>query len=269
MDLICFRSGSAGPWSVAMFKRLFGSNKTHSVSNELDLERLPVHIALIMDGNGRWAKARNLPRLAGHQRGVEALKTIIRYCSDIGIRYLTVYAFSTENWNRPKDEVDGLMEILVRFLRAEIDELHENQVCMKVLGDITRIPTAGRNEIVNALERTAENKGLTFSIALNYGSRDEILRGVRKIAEDVKAGILEPDDITEQVFCDSLYTAGIPDPDLLIRTSGELRISNYLLWQIAYSELWFTETAWPDFSPVELDKALIAYQDRDRRYGKI
>lgn len=252
-----------------MLKSLFGKKKRYQASEEIIQEKLPVHVALIMDGNGRWAKARNLPRLAGHQRGVEALKTIIRYSSDIGIRYLTVYAFSTENWNRPQEEVDGLMELLVRFLRAEIDELHANQVRMKVLGDITRLPAAGRTEIENALERTAENKGLTFCIALNYGSRDEILRGVRIIAEAVKSGALEPEAITEQNFCDSLYTAGIPDPDLLIRTSGELRISNYLLWQIAYSELWFTDTPWPDFTPGELDKALIAYQDRDRRYGKI
>lgn len=253
----------------AMLKRFFGSQKKYQVSEQVDHARLPVHIAMIMDGNGRWAKSRNLPRLAGHHQGVEAMKTIIRYCSDLGIRYLTVYAFSTENWNRPQEEVDGLMELLVRFLRAEIDELHENQVRMKVLGDITRLPAAGRAEIENALERTAQNKGITFCIALNYGSRDEILRGVRKIAADVKAGVLEPADITEEIFSDSLYTAGIPDPDLMIRTSGELRISNYLLWQLAYSELWFTQTPWPDFTPEELDKALIAYQDRDRRYGKI
>lgn len=252
-----------------MFKRLLGFRKKNQVSGTLDPEKLPVHIALIMDGNGRWAKARMLPRLAGHHQGVVALKNIIRYSSDIGIRYLTVFAFSTENWNRPQEEVDGLMELLVRFLRAEIDELHENQVRMKVLGDISRLPAAGREEIESALARTSQNKGLTFCIALNYGSRDEILRGVRKIAEEVKAGVLAPEEITEEVFSDSLYTAGIPDPDLLIRTSGELRISNYLLWQIAYSELWFTETAWPDFSPEEMDKALIAYQDRDRRYGKI
>lgn len=252
-----------------MFKRLFGSPKVHQMANTIDPAKLPAHIALIMDGNGRWAKARMLPRLAGHHQGVEALKTIIRYCSDIGIRYLTVFAFSTENWNRPQEEVDGLMDLLVRFLRAEIDELHANQVRMKVLGDISRLPEAGRHEIENALERTAQNSGLTFCIALNYGSRDEILRGVRRIAEAVKAGSLEPEDITEQLFSDALYTAGIPDPDLMIRTSGELRISNYLLWQIAYSELWFTDTPWPDFSPEELNKALIAYQDRDRRYGKI
>ncbi len=252
-----------------MLKRFFGLKSKHETGSTIDPVKLPVHLALIMDGNGRWAKSRMLPRLAGHQRGVEALKTIIRYCSDIGIRYLTVYAFSTENWNRPKEEVDGLMELLVRFLRAEIDELHENKVRMKVLGDVSRLPELGRIEIENALERTAQNNGLTFCIALNYGSRDEILRGVRKIAEEVKAGRLDPEDITEQTVDESLYTAGIPDPDLLIRTSGELRISNYLLWQIAYTELWFTETTWPDFSPAELDKALIAYQERDRRYGKI
>lgn len=252
-----------------MLKRFFGSNKKYDVPDALALDKLPAHVAVIMDGNGRWAKARNLPRLAGHQRGVEALKTIIRYSSDIGIRYLTVYAFSTENWNRPQEEVDGLMELLVRFLRAEIEELHANRVRMKVLGDISKLPAAGRNEIENALALTAHNTGLTFNIALNYGSRDEILKGVRKLAEEVKAGSLEPEAITETMFSEALYTAGIPDPDLLIRTSGELRISNYLLWQIAYSELWFTETPWPDFTPEEMNKALMAFQDRDRRYGKI
>lgn len=252
-----------------MFKRIFGLNKSHQASDEVVSGNLPVHIALIMDGNGRWAKARNLPRLIGHQQGMEAMKTMIRYCSDIGIRYLTVYAFSTENWNRPQEEVDGLMELLIRFLKADIDELHANQVRMVLLGDAGRLPPQCRIEIEKALERTAQNQGMTLCIALNYGSRDEILRSVRKIAQDVKVGLLEPEAITEQIFCDSLYTAGIPDPDLMIRTSGELRISNYLLWQLAYSELWFTETAWPDFSPEEMDKALIAYQDRDRRYGKI
>lgn len=252
-----------------MFKRLFGSYKKHKVSEQLDPAKLPVHVAVIMDGNGRWAKARNLPRLAGHHQGVVAMKNIVRYCSDLGIRYLTVYAFSTENWNRPQDEVDGLMELLVRFLKAEIDELHENQVRMKVLGDISRLPAAGRAEIEKALELTAHNKGITFCIALNYGSRDEILTGVKKIAADVKAGILDPESITEEVFSNALYTAGIPDPDLMIRTSGELRLSNYLLWQLAYSELWFTDIPWPEFSPEEMDKALIAYQTRDRRYGKI
>ena len=252
-----------------MLKRLFGINKTAQPSEQIDREKLPVHIAMIMDGNGRWAKARNMPRLLGHQQGMEAMKTMIRYCSDIGIRFLTVYAFSTENWNRPKDEVDGLMELLVRFLRNDIGELHANNVRMVMLGDISPLPAICREEVEKALTLTAKNNGLTLCIALNYGSRDEILRGVRAIAEGVKAGRLEPEAVTEQMFSNSLYTAGIPDPDLLIRTSGELRISNYLLWQIAYSELWFTETPWPDFSPAELDKALIAYQDRDRRYGKI
>lgn len=252
-----------------MLKRLFGMNKTAQPSEQIDREKLPVHVAMIMDGNGRWAKARSLPRLVGHQQGMEAMKTLIRYCSDIGISYLTVYAFSTENWNRPKDEVDGLMELLVRFLRADIGELHANQVRMVMLGDASRLPEICRIEVDKALSLTAQNQGLTLCIALNYGSRDEILRGVRKIAQDVKEGRLDADDIDEKVFSDTLYTKGIPDPDLMIRTSGELRISNYLLWQLAYSELWFTEIPWPDFSPAEFDKALIAYQDRDRRYGKI
>lgn len=252
-----------------MLKRLFGKRERYSPPDILDTDKLPRHLALIMDGNGRWAKARSLPRLAGHQRGGETLKTIIRYCSDIGIRYLTVYAFSTENWSRPQDEVDGLMELLVRFLQAETDELHANRVRMKVLGDLSRLPKPAREAFEEALARMAVNDGLTFCIALNYGSRDEILRGVRALATDVREGQLDPEDINEERFSGSLYTAGIPDPDLLIRTSGELRISNFLLWQIAYSELWFTETPWPDFTPGELEKALLAYQDRERRYGKI
>lgn len=252
-----------------MLKRLFGQKERYAPPEALQPDKLPAHLALIMDGNGRWAKARNLPRLAGHQRGGETLKAIIRYCSDIGIRYLTVYAFSTENWSRPKDEVDGLMELLVRFLQAEVDELHANRVRMKVLGDLSRLPKAGQAEFGKALEKTAGNDGLTLCIALNYGSRDEILMGVRALAEAAARGELTPEEITEERFGQALYTAGIPDPDLLIRTSGELRISNFLLWQIAYSELWFTETPWPDFTPQELEKALIAYQDRDRRYGKL
>lgn len=252
-----------------MLKRFFKNDAQTRTDALLIPEKLPRHVALIMDGNGRWAKARNLPRLAGHQRGVETVKSIIKYCSDIGIKYLTVYAFSTENWGRPKDEVDGLMELLARFLKAEIDELHRNQVRMKVLGDIRPLPDAGRTEIERALERTADNTGLTFCIALNYGSRDEILKGVRHVAKQVADGVIALEEISESLFSEALYTAEIPDPDLLIRTSGEMRISNFLLWQIAYSELWFTDIPWPDFTPDELYKALIAYQDRDRRYGKI
>lgn len=232
-------------------------------------EKIPAHIAIIMDGNGRWAKKRFMPRIFGHKAGVEALRAVIKRCSALNVGYLTLYAFSTENWNRPADEVNGLMELLVNYLRSEINELHENGVRINCIGHLDELPESAKAEIARALEKTKDNTGLTVNIALNYGGRDELRRGIISLAEAVKAGTLEPEQITEAHIAGSLYTAGQPDPDLMIRTSGEIRISNFLLWQLAYTEFYFTDIFWPDFNDKELDKAIEVYNQRNRRYGKV
>ncbi len=237
------------------------------MANEFD--KIPVHIGIIMDGNGRWAKKRFMPRLFGHKFGVEALRSVIKRASSLGVGYLTVYAFSTENWNRPQDEVSGLMELLVNYLRSEVDELHENKVRVKCIGDIEALPETAKREIENAYQKTKDNTGMTLNLALNYGGRDELRRGVVKIAERIQRGEIVPNEITDAMIGESLFTAGQPDPDLLIRTSGEQRISNFLLWQLAYTEFYFTDILWPDFDAKELDKAIQVYNQRNRRYGKV
>ncbi|MEG2957155.1 MAG: isoprenyl transferase [Christensenellaceae bacterium] len=234
---------------------------------ELDLEQLPKHVAIIMDGNGRWAKKRFLPRVAGHRAGMEKVKTIITMSSDIGIEYLTLYAFSTENWKRPKAEVGALMGLLIEYLHKELDEMHKKNVIFKTIGDITKLPKEVIEVLENAKQKTAKNTGLTVNIALNYGSRTEITGAVKQIAADVLANKCMVDDITEQFISEHLETAGQTDPDFMIRTSGELRLSNYLLYQLAYAELYFTDTYWPDFDEAEYAKALIEFQKRNRRYG--
>jgi len=233
----------------------------------VDKTNLPKHIAIIMDGNGRWAKQRNLPRISGHKAGVEALRDVIKCSSNIGIQYLTLYAFSTENWNRPADEVTGLMDLLVLYLRKEINELHRNDVRINIIGDISRLPQKAILEIEKATKLTLNNKGLTVNIALNYGARYEILGAVKNICQNVINNALDVEDIDENTLSQYLYTKNIPDPDLLIRTSGEQRISNFLLWQIAYSELWFTEVYWPDFKSDHLIQAIVDYAQRQRRFG--
>ena len=237
--------------------------------SELDLQRLPVHVAIIMDGIGRWAERRKLPRVMGHNAGMKSMKEIVRHASDLGIGYLTVYAFSTENWKRTKEEVGGIFKLLVKYVDSELNELKKNDVKVNILGDWSVIPEDAAARISKTLEETKENKGLVFNIALNYGSRSEISGAVRSIAEKVKNGELSPDDITEDTVTENLMTGklGIPDPDLLIRTSGEIRISNYLLWQIAYSEMVFTDVLWPDFTPERFDEIIADYQGRDRRFG--
>lgn len=242
-------------------------NKEDEREPILDAGKLPRHIAIIMDGNGRWAKKRLMPRTVGHRAGMASLKKIVRASSDIGISVLTVYAFSTENWKRPRTEVDYLMNLLIEFLRKEIDELHREKVKIGVLGDYEPLPQECKVEIERALQLTANNNGLILNIALNYGSRREIIRAVEKIAEKVLNRDISINDIDEQLFAGFLYTADCPDPDLLIRTAGENRISNFLLWQIAYSELWITETLWPDFSRKHLVQAIYDYQHRERRFG--
>jgi undecaprenyl diphosphate synthase len=235
----------------------------------LDKERLPEHVAIIMDGNGRWAKKRKLPRVMGHNAGMQAMKKIVISAAELGIRHLTVYAFSTENWKRSDEEVGGIFNLLVKYVDNELDELCNNNVKVNILGDWTVIPQKARKRIEETLNRTADNTGLVFNIALNYGSRAEITDAVREIAEMVRDGELDPADIDEDTVSSSLLTGhlDIPDPDLLIRTSGEVRISNYLLWQIAYSEMVFTDVLWPDFTPQIFEDIIVQYQGRDRRFG--
>src|SRR5688572_29644517 len=228
---------------------------------------LPTHIAIIMDGNGRWAKERRLPRVEGHRNGVESVRMTVRACGEIGIKYLTLYAFSVENWNRPKDEVDTLMKYLARYLKNEIGELNRNNVRLEVIGQIYRLPEFVQEQLRKTQAALAKNNGLTLILALSYGGRQEIVEGVRAIAAKVKAGKLEPAEINEQVISQNLYTHQYPDPDLLIRTSGELRVSNFLLWQISYAEFVVTPTLWPDFRRAEFFAALEEYTRRHRRFG--
>ncbi|WP_130863611.1 isoprenyl transferase [Bacilliculturomica massiliensis] len=235
----------------------------------LDKESIPAHVAIVMDGNGRWAKKRGLPRVAGHNAGMMALKEIVKRSSVLGVKYLTVYAFSTENWKRPEDEVKGIFKLLIIYMQKELEELHANNVKVHILGDYRKLPKDAVDSLEYSLEKTKNNTGLHFNIALNYGGRDEILRSVRKIAGEVAAGAMAPEDITGEILGKYLYTAGMPDPDVIIRTSGEERLSNYLLWQSAYSELVFTDVLWPDFTPEEYERTLAVYQGRKRRYGGV
>ena len=231
----------------------------------LDLSEIsvPVHVAIIMDGNGRWAKRRGLPRQAGHRAGVENLRRVIDACVEFGIKILTIYAFSTENWGRPESEVRGLMRIFSRVLDQELDELNEQGICLHHLGDLGGIDEALQEKVLNALELTKDNDRLTLNVAFNYGGRAEILHAIQEMLEDD----VPPSDLTEELFSSYLFTHGLPDPDLVIRTSGELRVSNFLIWQAAYAEFYAAPEYWPDFGRVELYKALEAYSSRDRRYG--
>ncbi len=236
-----------------------------------DLEglKIPQHVAIILDGNGRWAKSKGMPRNYGHVQGAKTVEVICEEAYKMGIQYLTVYAFSTENWNRPQDEVDALMKLLRNYMKTCLTTAKKNRMCVRVLGDKTRLDDDIRGRIEELEEATKNNDGLHFQIALNYGGRDEILRAVKQLAGQIEEGSLKADEITEQMISDTLDTAGIPEPDLLIRTCNEQRISNFLLWQLAYTEFYFTQVAWPDFSKEELIKAVEAYNRRDRRYGRI
>jgi len=230
---------------------------------------LPRHVAIIMDGNGRWARQRHLPRIEGHRAGAESARTIIRAAGELGIKYLTLYAFSVENWNRPKEEVDALMKYLVHYLKTETSELNKNNVRLEVIGQIYRLPEVVQEHLKKTITVLSKNNGLTLIMALSYGGRTEIVEAVRSIASKVKAGELDPSDITEQVFAQHLYTHNLPDPDVLIRTSGEMRVSNFLLWQISYTELVVTQTLWPDFRRPQLYAALEEYHRRHRRFGAV
>jgi undecaprenyl diphosphate synthase len=236
--------------------------------NKIDTQRLPVHIAIIMDGNGRWARQRGKDRVFGHQQGVNAVREVIECAAELGLKYLTLYAFSTENWGRPDDEISALMGIMVQSLNNETDTLIRNNIRLKAIGDVNRLAEDVRERLFETMELTSKADGLTLIIALSYSSRWEILNATRKLAADVKNGRIEPEAIVEDDFEKYLTTYGVPDPELLIRTSGELRISNFLLWQLAYTELYFTELLWPDFSKDEFYKAIIEFQKRERRFGK-
>ena len=234
----------------------------------LDEGRVPEHVAVIMDGNGRWAKKRALNRLRGHKAGIEAVRETIRAASDTGVRYLTIYSFSTENWKRPEDEVEGLMELFAKTMLAEVDGLHEEHVRVMTIGDLSKLPADTREAFEEAWLKTKDNDGMTLLVAVNYGSREEILQATRQlVAEAAETGNVP--EVTESLFSNCLYTAGIPDPELLIRTSGEMRLSNFLLWQLAYTEFYSTPVLWPDFNRYEFLRALIAYQSRDRRFGAV
>ena len=230
---------------------------------------IPTHIAIIMDGNGRWAKKRGLPRVAGHRRGVETVREIVETCAEIGVKYLTLYTFSTENWKRPKDEVSTLMRLLLRSLKDRLDELDKNDIKLTCIGNIESLPSVVQRQLLEDIERTKNNKRMTLNLALSYSGRWELLEAVKNISNDIKAGKISADEITEKCISDHLTTKNIPDPELLIRTSGEFRVSNFLLWQIAYSEFVILDVYWPDFSRKHLYDAIKQYQKRERRFGKV
>ncbi len=237
--------------------------------SDLDQDRLPRHVAVIMDGNGRWAKRRGLPRIMGHRQGVDALKELLRCCNDWGIQALTAYAFSTENWGRPLEEVTFLMTLFERVLVRELQEMMQENVRIEFVGNLAVLPPSLQAQIERSMTETQNNHGIQFTVATNYGGRQEILQACREIATKVQQGHIQLDEIDEALFSRHLYTANVCDPDLLIRTSGEMRLSNFLLWQMAYAELYITDALWPDFDRSQFHKALSAYQQRDRRYGKV
>jgi undecaprenyl diphosphate synthase len=237
--------------------------------SQIDRDKLPRHIAVIMDGNGRWAKRQGHNRVFGHKHGVTAVRETVEASAELGIQYLTLYAFSTENWSRPKMEVDALMELLVRTIKSEVKTLMKNDIRLAVIGKTDMLPERSRNRLAEAIEETKDNKRMTLVLALSYSSKWEITEAIRQIAEDAKVGRIDPASINEHTLSDHLSTKGMPDPELMIRTSGEQRISNFLLWQLAYSELYFTETLWPDFRKEHLFEAIVDYQQRERRFGKI
>jgi undecaprenyl diphosphate synthase len=250
-------------------KKFLNSNPSSPTDTDIDPQNLPVHVAVIMDGNGRWAKKRLLNRIKGHEKGSETVRTVVRTCREIGIRVLTLYAFSTENWQRPKSEIAALMTLLKRFLISERKEMLDNNIRLNAIGQVERLPIDVRQELHRSMKLTEKNDGMILNLALSYGGRAEIVKAIQEIARDIKAGDLDADSITPDLISKHLYTGTMPDPDLLIRTSGEMRISNFLLWQIAYTEICVTDTLWPDFSKDELLQILKNYQERERRFGKV
>lgn len=239
------------------------------LKDKIDLKRLPRHIAIIMDGNGRWAKEKGEDRLFGHYHGVESVRNIVEGCADLGVEYLTLYAFSTENWDRPEKEVSGLMDLLVDTIRKEVDTLNKNNIKLHVIGNLQMLPPFANSEMQEALDMTRNNTGMNLVMALSYSSRWELVNAVKNIALDAQAGILDANNITSETLENYLCTRNIPDPELMIRTSGDFRVSNFLLYQLAYTELYFTETRWPDFRKENLYEAILDFQSRERRFGKI
>ena len=235
----------------------------------LEKNNLPRHIAIIMDGNGRWAKMRGLPRVMGHKVGIESVRVIVKECARLNVEVLTLYAFSAENWKRPRKEVETLMRFLHKFLQKEIDELNSNNIRLNAIGRWQELPPFVRDRLMETIARLKDNTGLILNLALNYGGRSEIVDGIKGIVRDIREGRVDEEDINEEMFCKYLYTANLPDPDLLIRTSGEMRVSNFLLYQISYSEIYVTSKLWPDFRKEDLDKAIMDYQKRIRRYGGV
>lgn len=240
-----------------------------SLKENIDLSNLPEHIAVIMDGNGRWAKKKGAARIFGHSNAVDAVDAVTEGCAELGIKFLTLYAFSTENWGRPKEEIDALMELLVDTLKKQVKRLHENKIKLMTIGETSNLPINAQKNLQEAIESTRNNTGLTLTIALSYSGRWELVKAMKKIAADVKEGLVDPDKINESLVASYLETSGMPDPELLIRTSGEMRVSNFLLWQIAYTEIFITNTLWPDFRKEDLYEAICAYQKRERRFGKV
>jgi len=236
--------------------------------DKINKDQLPKHVAIIMDGNGRWAKQQGLMRTVGHENGSKSVSVVVETCAKLGIENLTLYAFSTENWNRPKIEVDILMKLLINSLKSEVKSLIENDIKLLTIGNIERLPKSAYKKLLEVKEKTASNKRMTLTIALSYGSREEIIHAIKDISSKVKNNVISIDSIDESIINQHLYTRNLPDVDLLIRTSGEHRISNFLLWQIAYAELYFTQVLWPDFGEVNLYEAIISYQNRERRFGK-
>ena len=255
--------------SIMVIKRFNRAAKSESLTDRLDPENLPAHIAIIMDGNGRWAAHRSLPRVAGHRAGAAAVRRTVEAAARMGIGYLTLYAFSTENWKRPRLEIEALMRLLKEFIRKELENIHKNNIRFQVIGRSEGLDPTVLDEVQKAERVTAPNTGMVLSIAINYGGRAEIIDACRQIAWEVAAGRLNPDRIDDELLSKRLYTKTMPDPDLLIRTGGELRVSNFLTWQIAYAEIFVTECLWPDFGEEDFTNALIEYQKRDRRYGGI
>lgn len=248
---------------------MFSLKTKMDLKNQIDPNKLPVHVAVIMDGNGRWAQQRGKERVFGHQNAIDAVRATIEAAAEVGVRYLTLYAFSTENWDRPKNEVDTLMELLVNAIRNETEALNKNGVQLRAIGDLKSLPDECYASLMEAIELTKHNTKLTVIISLSYSSRWELTKAMTQIAQKVKNGLIEPEEITQQSIIDELETAIYPDPDLLIRTSGEMRISNFLLWQIAYAELYFTPLLWPDFRKDHFYEALLDFQKRNRRFGKV
>nr|WP_240375724.1 isoprenyl transferase [Bacillus piscicola] len=254
-----------------IFDRFFQQAEERSGDNDvpIDTSNVPKHIAIIMDGNGRWAKKKGLPRIAGHREGMKVIHRIVEKANDLQVKYLTLYAFSTENWKRPKTEVDFLMKLPEQFLDKELPKLKRNNVKVRIMGDESVLPVHTLRAVHKAVDETAANTGLILNFALNYGSRHEIVNMVKQIGEEIESNTLSPADINEKLLTERLLSSGLPDPDLLIRTSGEIRLSNFMLWQLAYSEFWFTNVLWPDFGEEDLEEAIRTYQQRKRRYGGI